>query len=487
MVFMSERPHLIIIMADQLRFDAVGEYTPNINRLREESVEFERVYCASPLCVPARGAFFTGKYPSVNGSLINHQRGEPDSGQSLVRPENPHLYGLLERDWDSWHVGKQHLFATPKPENAPDSTTHWLTLEGRHRQYLQTNGKREPGGPSFKGSVPELASGRITRKKSYSIPKTGRYEGGFDDFTDGFIVNDALHAIRQRDTGKPFLLNAMFHAPHPPFDIPEPWFSKVKKADLPENVGVWCGNQSPLQLYNLTGALGTRYTREDWQSIWPVYLGLVSLLDDCVGMIVDELKKQGMYDDSLIIFTSDHGEMLGSHGLWQKMCMYEESVRTPLFMKFPASYRPAVRRTNALASAVDVLPTILDFLGLEAPENLSGISLMPLVEGNRLDRRRVYIQYDGNGGLSNFQRCVVQGEWKLIVDMFKDEVFIELYNVDRDPQEKNNLAFDNVTHGHLIDEMLICLRKHMEETKDHLNIAEDAYERFIRDYSPFKV
>lgn len=117
----------------------------------------------------------------------------------------------------------------------------------------------------------------------------------------------------------------MFLAPHPPLQIPEPWYGKISENqfELPENVGVFYKKQSLLQMYNLTGIVGARYDRNHWKEAWRVYLGLVSMLDDCVGQIIDELKEQGIYDDSLIIFTSDHGEMLGSHGLFQNEAFYE--------------------------------------------------------------------------------------------------------------------------------------------------------------------
>ncbi|MFC3772070.1 sulfatase [Paenibacillus sp. GCM10012303] len=330
-----------------------------------------------------------------------------------------------------------------------------------------------------------MAYGTVTRAQSYSIPAVGRYEAGEEYFIDEFIVRDSIEAIRERDRSKPFLLNAMFHAPHPPFDIPDPWFSLTDEVELPENVGKWCGNQSPLQLYNLTGAIGTRYSREEWREIWKVYLGLVSLLDHGVGRIIDELKKEDLYDNSLIIFTSDHGEMLGSHGLWQKMCMYEESVRTPLYMKFPADCKPAAVSIDSLVSSIDVLPTICDYMDIRPKSPMSGRSLMPLIACESAGRERVFIQYDGNGGRGNFQRCIVEGDYKLIVDLFKDETFIELYNVIADPQEMENLAFQDQAYRICIERMLLHLREHMQATNDLLELPEELYDRFLDRYTEF--
>jgi arylsulfatase A-like enzyme len=217
-----------------------------------------------------------------------------------------------------------------KPERGEKSGTRWLTLEDGYEPYLKQHGKRKPGGAAFRAITPELA-GNQTRMKRYSSPAAGCYEEGLDFFFDSYITSCSLRALRERDQSKPFLLNAMYVAPHPPLEIPEPWYSKLHEEEvvLPDNVGRWWPDQSPLQLYNLPGAIGSRYEREDWREPWRVYLGLVSLLDDAVGKLIAELKEQGMYDDTLLVFTSDHGEMLGSHCLWQKMCMYEEAVRTP--------------------------------------------------------------------------------------------------------------------------------------------------------------
>lgn len=482
---MNKKPNVIIIMADQLRADALGEHTPNINSLRKEGVAFTRAYCASPLCVPARGSFFTGRYPNETGSIINPW--EPlDRDHGDVRKDIPNLYRMMEGEWDSWHTGKQHLYtAEGKMEKSENSKTKWINTEEHYAKFLKESGKRAPGGKAFKGILPEMALGRVTRMKQYSVPNTGLYEEGFDYFFDGFFAKGAIDAIRNRDKSRPFLLNAMFLAPHPPFDIPEPWYSMYEKANLPENVGRWCKDQSPLQLYNLTGALGSRYSREDWEKVWPVYMGLVALLDHCIGMMINELKKEGIYDDTLILFTSDHGEMLGAHCLWQKMCMYEEAVRVPLFIKFPKEYNPKIRETDLPVSHIDVLPTLCDFLGIDKPEKLSGISLLPVLEGIYPDRKAIFIQFDGNGARGNFQRCVIQGDYKLVVDMFKDEYYIELYKVKDDTQEMENLAFDPM-HGDLVEEMIASLRNHMTDTEDMLEIPSDMYDKFLIDYRPFR-
>ncbi len=273
---------------------------------------------------------------------------------------------------------------------------------------------------------------------------------------------------------------------YPPFEIHDPWFSRVKDVQLPDNVAVWGKNQSPLQLYNLTGVMGSAMNREQWREVWKVYMGFVSLLDDCVGEAIAALKKQQMYDDALIIFTSDHGEMLGSHRLWQKNCMYEESIRIPLAMKFPKGEQPPSNIAETVSS-VDVLPTLCDYLGLETPEGCSGKSLLPLMDGKPLQREGIFVQYDGNGSSSNYSRCVIAGRMKLIVDFFKDERFIELYDLDEDPLEMENLAFEPECRTDVL-RMLDLLKAHMEETGDRLTLphSPEVYEQFLARYGEFK-
>ncbi len=473
---------VIIIMADQLRTDALGEWTPNINALKNDGVNFSRAYCAVPLCAPSRASFFTGLYANRTGSLINPWA-EEDEIYGTVKAGIPNLYGLMENDWDSRHIGKQHLFTTEKIDEAPNSKTKWIT-QATYSSWMKEQNKSKPGGKKYKDLAPEIVSGSRTQLRSYSTPEFGVYKEGVDYFLDHYIASESIAAIKNRDKNKPLLLNAMFLAPHPPFSIPEPYYLLVKEKDftLPENVGQYYPGQSPLQVYNLPGFIGSRYDREHWRAIWAKYLGLVKLLDDEVGRIIKALKDEGLYDKAIILFTADHGEMLGSHMLWQKMVMYEESSKVPLIIKMPKGFNTGIKESNALVSQVDVLPTLLEYNDVPVPKNLDGRSLLPLLQGKPSNRTSVFIQFDGNGSLGSSQRCVVKGNYKLIIDMFKDETFVELYNVIKDPQEKENLAFDknfNTTINDLMNELTVYMRT----TGDRLQLPKDLHSNFLKLYS----
>lgn len=476
---MNHKNPVILISADQLRADMLGRgFTPTIDSLMSESIEFSRAYCTSPLCVPARGSLFTGRFPSSTGSLINPWF-DPDKPFGLVRKGIPHFYQIMaEAGYDCFHTGKQHLYLEEgQPEFDSSSPVKWVATEKTYLEYLKVQGIQVPGGPRYRSIAPKLVTNAVTKAKRYSNPRVGVYEEDASYYFDHYFIDQLLLALETRDPERPLCISAMFLAPHPPFCIPEPYFSMYRADDvpLPENVGIWAPRQSPFQLYHITGSIGSSYTREEWQETWRVYAGLCTLLDDQVKRILDYLRAEGLYDESLIIFTSDHGEMLGSHQLFQKMCMYEEAARVPLLIKLPGVSEHY--KQDTLVSHVDLLPTLLEYLGIEKPHVLDGVDLL---KGDK--KRPIFIQFDGTDYLGNQARAIIEGDFKLIVDFFKDEIYFELYNLADDVQEQENLVFD-LSYHHQIQDMLKTLRTHMQETGDYLSIPEIDLVMFMIRYS----
>ena len=472
---------VIIIMADQLRYDAIGKYTPHINELMKDGVSFNRTYTASPLCVPSRAAFFTGRYPNTTGSLINGWT-DADAHYAKVRSGTPNLYHTMSKNWETWQIVKQHFFSEDKIDEDPAIKVNWITQKS-YNEWMKKQGIRKPGGRWFTDFSPELVSGKYTHVKRYTVPKFKVYEEGLQYFHDDYFSKRSVEAITNHKSNKPLLLITTFLSPHPPYDIPEPYFSKIKNGDLkiPANVGQWYKDQSPLQLYALPGFIGSRYSRDEWTKIWPKYFGLVSLLDDETGKILDALKRKGIYDEALIIFTADHGEMLGSHSLWMKNCMYEESARVPLIIKFPNNFPTDVKEINQPVSLIDVWPTLMDYLKIKDQDKTDGTSLMPLLNGKESKPNTVFIQYDGNAAYGSNQRCIVDGNYKLIIDTFKDEIYLELYDVVNDSEETTNLAMDP-KHEMLTRKLITKIREHMLNTNDLLHFPKDVYKNFITHY-----
>lgn len=478
-------PNCIFIVADHLRYDVIGKgFTPHIDKLIGDSVECSNAYCASPLCVPARGSLFTGTYPGVNGSVINGWF-KPEKEYSKVKEGIDNLYDLMEQQgMECIHSGKQHLFVEGvQLEQREGTGTRWLTTEKSYKEFLEKNGKRFPGGKRFRTPVPEMSGGKYTRIVNYSNASTGVYEEGSRYYCDEYFTEQALLALREYNGENPLFLSMMYLAPHPPFDIPEPWYSKVRpeEVELPQNVGEWYKNQSPLQKYNITGVVGNSYNLEQWKETFRVYLGLVAFLDDCVGRIIEALIQKDIYDNSIIVFSSDHGEMLGSHCLFQKMCMYEESVKTPLSIHLPWGENAGLKIEDYI-SHIDILPTLCEFYGIKTKHSMNGRSLKTrILEGTPMEGHPVFIQYDGNGSRGNYQRCIIWKNHKLIVDIFKDEVYFELYDLEHDRLETSNLLFEGRS-GRLAEEMCQMLLGHMEKIQDPIRFLALDVEEFVNIY-----
>jgi choline-sulfatase len=475
------RVPVVIIMADQLRPDAIGRFTPSIDALAKDGVTFDRVYCAVPLCAPSRAAFNTGRYPDNNGCLINGWNAVNERYRQ-VRAGVPDLYRQMSPWWDAWQSGKQHFFSSDSVDRDPRVNVNWITQDN-YNAWIKAQGVKKPGGRAFTALVPELFEGRYTHTKRYTVPVCKPYAPGLHFFPDDYFADTAVSIIQNHRPGKPLLLITTFLSPHPPFNIPEPYFSLVKPSDLtvPDDVGKWYPHQSPLQLYALTGFIGSRYSREQWKYIWTKYFGLVNLMDHETGRILDALKKKGLYDKALIIFTADHGEMLGSHSLWMKNCMYEASARVPFIIKFPAGFHPAFRHSDSLVSLIDVWPTLLDYLHIRPKGRPDGLSFMPLLEGKVQQRPRVFLQYDGNAAYGSNQRCVVEGDYKLIIDTFEEEVYLELYDERKDPEETTNLVLDPAYEART-KKLIAEIRTHMKATGDGLQLPAHLYENFLTHY-----
>ncbi len=167
----------------------------------------------------------------------------------------------------------------------------------------------------------------------------------------------------------------------------------------------------------------------------------------------------------MIVFTSDHGEILVSHGLWQKMCSYEESIKSPLYIKFPKKDQIITSEHTECVSIIDVMPTICDYFDIQPKHKMDGVSLLSDIVNNRKIDRAVYSQYDGNAAISNPSRAILDEGYKLMITLFKDEGFAEIYNLSDDPYEKTNLINDKASRQIILD-LYNKLRLHMGNTHD---------------------
>ncbi len=490
------RPHIILLMADQLRRDVLGCYgggygvSPAIDALAGESAVFRSHAINAPLCVPSRISMLTGTWPHVNGAIVNGWD-EPEREFGRCR-DMPTMYeSLAEAGYRVEHVGVDHLRCEP-PLPDRHERIRFRANPGEFMQMLKRDGMAVATSVTRSPTMDYIDGKPVMRM--YSNANTLRWPHPPEKFLDCWLADRVIEAIQSHDPSEPLALMGCFWSPHPPLSCPEPYYSMYDpdSLELPETVGQWCPGQSPIHLTNLPGHVSASLDMAGWRKAWAVYLGMVRLLDDCIARVIAALKDQGYWDNAVVIFTSDHGEMLGSHRLYQKMCMYEESIRVPMLVKGTGSFSssekvpvpfagprgaemgtgtfaddakepvPISGQRRQLTQHLDLAATLCDYAGAPVPAASRGESFRPIVEDpDAPGREEVFAEYNGNSGRSFQQRALITPTHKYIYNHGYEG---ELYDLTNDPFEKNNLCQDDPPA--LASEMRDRLRQWMVETND---------------------
>ena len=430
-------PNLLFIMTDHQRADSLGtmqagiEVTPNLNRLAAQSTAFDRAYNTCPLCVPARTAIATGKYPTHNGVVFNDWRGTT-AGDHLTLHEC-----LARAGYDVAHMGVHHVRVKPDiRERVPFAK--WVG-NADHAQFLKAHDIAETKDDllPFRREIAENQNGKRV-PKLYSNTHTAVWPHPVEWFKDNYLCDQAIEFLREpRD--KPFALFVCLWAPHPPLRVPEPYASLFAPdaIDLPANVGQSAEGEPLGRRSGIAAQLAEGIAMDQWRRVWAAHLGLVHLADAGIGRILDALDNTGGVDDTITCFTVDHGDQLGQHCMYQKMEMYEQAIRIPLLVRVPGA-QPT--RCDAPVSHLDILPTLAELMDLAAPPDLDGISLAPSVLGDAAPPDRpVFSQYTGNPTRGDTRRALITRRWKYIHDPTDAP---ELYDLENDPLEMTNLDAD---------------------------------------------
>lgn len=429
------KPNILFITTDHQRADTLFmeqagvEVTPNLNKLCDESCVFTRAYTTSPLCVPARTALATGIYPTKSGVVLNDLK-KSSSGDHVPI----HQY-LAEQGYRMGHSGMQHIIANPPLADRAGFETF---ITKRDYDAFLAEHHVAPSVPNRRYTpVTELRNG-IYAAYRYTSPYPCLWEPALHFFMDHYFADQAVRFIESsHGRTEPFALFVNIWAPHPPLAVPEPHASMFEPGQLnmPMNVNIPAIGEPGNRRTGVAAQLGEGLTMEEWRETWAAYLGLTHLADDCIGRLLEALKRTGKYENTVILFMSDHGDHLGQHRMYQKMEMYEQAVRVPLIIKAPGAEK---RKVDSLVSHLDITPTILDMLDLDIPGDMDGISLKPqIMAGTPIRDRAVYCQYSGNPELGDTRRAVITEKYKYIYDP-DDEA--ELYDLEADPLETVNRA-----------------------------------------------
>lgn len=441
---MSQRPNILLLMADQLNPAFLPMYgngivqAPNLQALAARGTVFANAYCNYPICAPSRYSMLSGRLPHSIKAFDNA------SEFSAATPTLMHY--LRQQGYKTALAGKMHFVG-------PDQ------LHGFEERLLTDIY------PADFAWVPDWTQG--PRNAPTGISMRAVIEAGvcqrslqidYDDETE-FHAQRKLWDLARGDRKQPFFLTVSFSHPHSPFTASEEHWNRYRHEDIDmPAVGALPLDQLDKHsewLYYSHGRDRYIVSADHVRNARHAYYGMISYVDDKVGRLLDILRRTGMEDDTLVIFTSDHGEMMGERGMWFKQCFFEGSVRVPL-LAAGAGWNGR-GQCDALVSLVDLMPTLLEVACAEAPEaHLSqhGQSLLPLAQGNDIKPRHVISEYSDMGVCSP-GRMVRDGRHKLI---YTHGHPVQLFDLVDDPHELHNLSGESAmaeTESHLLRLLMV--------------------------------
>lgn len=406
--------NILVIMSDEHSYNAMScsghdiVKTPNIDCLAAEGAVFTNCYTNSPVCSPARASFFTGLYSNRLGVWDNALSYD---GQVKGMSQYLSKTGKTIKSYGKWDFHPNGNYEGLEL-NIPS-----MRKNPQYEACFRDTDIKSPGG---------------TRRLNNIGPGNG-------ECYDDEVLKGALDFLRERKNSKePWILYTGFIHPHFPFHTTKEWwhYYEDRVKDIPETAkGSFQYLPEPLKKLRRFFS-GEEVNLETIEKAHIGYYAMTSELDENIGVLIDTLKKLEMDKDTLIIYTSDHGEQLGHHGLWWKCCMYEESAHVPLIIKGPGINPGTV--IEKPASLVDIYPTICEALGLPIPEKIDGQALFKLAKGEQEILRRDYAfsEYHGHG-MESAAYMIRWRQWKYV---YYVSYGVQLFNLATDPEEKEDLA-----------------------------------------------
>ena len=489
-------PNLLFIFTDEQRADTLSAYgdssviMPNLNALAEKSYIFENCYVTSPVCTPSRASILTGLFPTATGAFMNNA---PLDKDCKCLPEL--LPKDVRRKYRTAYHGKWHLGDEIFAQHGFDE---WVGIEDFYTDhYSKGNSKSERSAYHHwlvkKGFKPDRKTNKFSRSMAAHLP---------EKFTKAAFLAETATDFITENKDNPFILYVNFLEPHMPFHGPLTGLYDPFEIDLPDNFDHEISDDDILRVRIL--AEGFRRngegqydlsTEAGWRQLIAAYRGLCTLVDRSVGKILQSLKNNGLEDNTIVVFTSDHGDMMGSHKLAHKTLFYKESATVPYLLHLPK--QTGSYRVKGLSSNVDMAPTLIDAMGFDVPENLHGKSLFPRLQKSDITLTDdVFLQWndtqeywrniqktkglgfikwktDMAGGEDEWIEChneelrtiVTNDGWRFTVSPVTHDH--ELFNLNDDPQERKNLA-KNEKYKKVMNKLLEKIKKWQQEIGDTL-------------------
>ena len=405
-------------MADQLAAPLLKMYnpkaqikTPNLDSLAARAVIFDSAYCNSPLCAPSRMAMITGQLPSKIGSY--------DNACSIGLDTPTYAHYLRRAGYETTLAGKMHFTGDQlhgyenrlTPDVYPADygwSVNWDDPDKRLEWYHNSSSILQAG-PCIRSNQLDYDEEVMYKSKQYLYDH-----------------------VRKGANARPFCLTVSLTHPHDPYTIEDKYWDMYEglDIDLPQ-LSIKAEDQDPhsRRLLKVCELEGHHFTDEQIKRARRAYYGAVSYVDDCIGQLLTILKKCKLDENTIVIFSGDHGDMLGERNLWYKMSYFEASDRVPLLVSHPTQFPPHYVSENV--STLDILPTLVDLVGTSLLPGLpmDGLSLMPHLYGNAGGHDIVFAEYMGEGTIAPMM-MIRRGQWKYITCPADPP---QLFNLRRDP------------------------------------------------------
>ncbi len=458
----TRRPNILFLMDDQHRGDCLGAAgahwlrTPHLDRLVKEGALFAKAYTSLPSCLPARASLLTGKSPWQHGMLgyVNIP--------ARYAHEKPRRF--TEAGYRTHAIGKMHFQGSDHGYQSIILEEAWrkVTAEkyaGDYRQWFEANHPDK--------DVDATGLGYTDHRGARPYP----YEDALHP--TNWTAEKGIEFLRSYQDDEPWFLKISFKRPHPPFDPPKRWLDYYDKVDFPmPKVGPWAEPKVPGAMGSLEetpNATRGRFPEHEIRASRQAYFACISHVDEQIGRVIKALEARGELENTLILFTCDHGDMMGDNLLWRKCYAYEGSARIPMIIRWPRSLGIKTPRGQIIRQLVelrDVLPTFLDAAGMNKPADMDGMSMLDLIRGQTQHWRKLL-------GLEHAQIYWQGNAWVALTDSRYKYIYFtltgeqQLFDLDTDPHEMNNLV-DNTDQT----EGLVQWRKRMVE---HLSIRGEPW------------
>lgn len=454
----SKQPDIVLIMTDQQRYDTICSLgashvdTPNIDRLVHEGTHFSECHVTAPSCVPCRASLFTGYYPHTNGVLAN---GQPWSKTWVSQ--------LREAGYRTVNIGKMHTI----PYNAEAGFDERFVVENKDR-YME-------GRWYFDEWDKALAAHGLKKQQRVEYRKRDDYQDRLGAFTwdlpkdlhsDVFVGKTAEWWLDTKPVKEPLFLTVGFPGPHPPYDPTPEMAEKYLARDVPlpnPTEQELAGLPPPFQEKRLhdvevdhnSVSWKLDPSRDELHRMRAYYDANVEMIDAEVGRLMDALERRGNLDNTIVIFTSDHGDNLGDHGLSQKWAPYDQVTRVPLIIWSPGRVKQG--GVDQLVQLFDIAPTILEWAGVEPDSGFEAESLMPALTGEPFEgREHVFCEQGGDVNLTGSELItMVRSKTHKLVH-FQGQTYGQMFDLSRNPEETRN-CWDDPEYQDVKRELLSLL------------------------------